>query len=162
METSFRRLWEKGDEASWVVMLEVDSVVEVEEEREADRVGDGGFEFVVGVIEGEEGGPWKSLRMSALVGVGAGADGGAGASGFVVDDFNLDKEWTTGFVVVREIIVAGAGFWKSLRILTLTGFGTGVGEGAGVSGFVAVEEMIAGGEGFVVGLNCFTNDRPAC
>ena len=87
-----------------------DVVEEVEVEREADRAGGEGSEFVCGVTEEEGGGPWKSLRMSTLVGFGVGVDEGAGASGFDMDDSDLDNEGATGFVAVGEIIVGGGGF----------------------------------------------------
>jgi hypothetical protein len=107
VETLFWRFWEGGG-ADWVDVFEVDNVVEVEAEWEADRAGDEGSEFVCGVTEGEEGGFWKSLRMSTLVGLGVGE--GAGTSGFEVDDSDLDNEGATGFVAVGEIIVGGGGF----------------------------------------------------
>ena len=88
---------------------------EVEAEREDERAGDDGSEFVCGVTEGEEeGGFWKSLRMSTLVGFGVGVDEGAGASGLNVDDSDLDNEGATGFVAVGEIIVGGGGFEDEL------------------------------------------------
>ena len=67
------------------------------------------------------------------------------------------------------------GFWKSLRMSTLVGFGVGVDEGAGASGLdmddsdldnegatglVAVGEIIGGG--FEVEFDCFKDDGPAC
>jgi hypothetical protein len=92
-------------------VFEVDDAVdEVEVEREAERAGDPGFEFVCGVREGEEPGFWKSLRMSTLVGFGVGVDEGAGASGLDVEDSDLDNEGATSFVAVGEIIVGGGGF----------------------------------------------------
>ena len=92
-------------------MFEVDDVAgETEVESEAGRAGDEGSEFVCGVTEGEEGGFWKSLRMSTLVGFGVGVDEGAGASGLDVDDSGLDSEGATGFVAVGEIIVGGGWF----------------------------------------------------
>ena len=72
-------------------MFEVDDVAEEAVESE-DRAGDEGSEFVCGVTEGEEGGFWKSLRMSTLVGFGVGVDEGAGASGLDVNDSGLDSE----------------------------------------------------------------------
>ena len=70
------------------------------------------------------------------------------------------------------------GFWKSLRMSTLVGFGVGVDEGAGASGldvdesdldnegatgFVAVGEIMGGGGGFDwVKLDCFRDEGPAC
>ena len=64
VETLFWKFLEGGG-PDWVVVFEVDDVaeveVEVEAEREADRAGDEGSEFVCGVMEGEEGGFWKSL-----------------------------------------------------------------------------------------------------
>ena len=86
-----------------------DGVEEAGVERE-DRAGDEGSEFVCGVTEGEEGGFWKSLRMSTLVGLGVGVDEGAGGSGFDVDDSDLDNEGATSLVAVGEIIVGGEGF----------------------------------------------------
>jgi len=65
-------------------------LIEVVVEREADRTGDEGSEFVCGVTDVEEGGFWKSLRMSTLVGVGVGEGEGVGTSGFEVDDSDLD------------------------------------------------------------------------
>ena len=73
-------------------MFEVDDVVEEAEVESEDRAGDEGSEFVCGVTEGEEGGFWKSLRMSTLVGFGVGVDEGAGASGLDVSDSGLDSE----------------------------------------------------------------------
>jgi len=96
-------------------VFEVDDVVEeAEVESEADRAGDEGTEFVCGVTEGEEGGPWKSLRMSTLVGLGVGVDEGAGASGLDVNDSDLDNEGATGFVAVGEIIVGGG--WYEVEL----------------------------------------------
>lgn len=91
-------------------MFEVVDVVEVEAEMEEERAGDEGSEFVCGVMEGEEAGFWKSLRMSTLVGFGVGVDEGAGTSGFEVDESDLDSEGATGFVAVGEIIIGGGGF----------------------------------------------------
>jgi hypothetical protein len=90
-------------------VFEVDDVVEeAEAEMEEERAGDEGTEFVCGVMEGEEeGGFWKSLRMSTLVGFGVGVDEGAGASGLNADDSDLDNEGATGFVAVGEIIGGG-------------------------------------------------------
>jgi hypothetical protein len=91
-------------------VFEVDEVVEeVEAGMEADRAGDEGSEFVCGVTEGEEGGFWKSFRMSTFVIFGVGVDEGAGASCFDVDDSDLDNEGATSFVAVGEIIVGGFG-----------------------------------------------------
>lgn len=92
-----------------MVVFEVDDVVEeAEVDMEEERAGDEGPEFVCGVMEGEEeGGFWKSLRMSTLVGFGVGVDEGAGTSGLDVDDSDLDNEGATGFVAVGEIIVGG-------------------------------------------------------
>ena len=73
-------------------MFEVDDIVEEAEVESEDRAGDEGSEFVCGVTEGEEGGFWKSLRMSTLVGFGVGVDEGAGASGLDVNDSGLDSE----------------------------------------------------------------------
>ena len=87
-------------------VFEVDNVVEVE----AESAGDEGSEFVCGVIDGEEGGFWKSLRMSTFVGFGVGAGERAGTSGFEVDESDLDNKGATGFVAVGEIIVGGGGF----------------------------------------------------
>lgn len=93
-----------------MVVFEVDDDEEAEVEREADRAGDEGSEFVCGVMEGEEGAFWKNLRMSTLVGFGVGVDEGAGASGRDVNDSDLDNEGATGFVAVGDIIVGGGGF----------------------------------------------------
>jgi hypothetical protein len=94
-----------------VVVFEVDGVVEeAGVESEADRAGDEGSEFVWGVTEEEEGGFWKSLRMSTLVGFGVGVDEGAGASGLDVDDSDLDNEGAIGLVAVGEIIAGWGGF----------------------------------------------------
>lgn len=91
-----------------MVVLEVDDVVEeAEVEMEEGRAGDEGSEFVCGVTEGEEGGFWKSLRMSTLVGFGVGVDEGTGGSGFDVDESDLDSEGATSLVAVGEIIVGG-------------------------------------------------------
>ena len=91
-------------------MFEVDEVIEAEVEMEEERAGDEGTEFVCGVMEGEEeGGFWKSLRMSTLVGFGVGVDEGAGASGLDVDESDLDNEGATGFVAVGETMVGGGG-----------------------------------------------------
>jgi len=73
-------------------VFEVDDIVEEAEVESEDRAGDEGSEFVCGVTEGEEGGFWKSLRMSTLVGFGVGVDEGAGASGLDVNDSGLDSE----------------------------------------------------------------------
>ena len=117
VETLFWR-FEEGGGPDWAVVFEVDDVVEeAEVDREADRAGDEGSEFVWGVTEGEEGGFWKSLRMSTLVGFGVGVDEGAGASGFDVDDSDLDNEGAIGFVAVGEIIVGGGGFEVELECL---------------------------------------------
>ena len=76
-----------------MVVFDVDEVAEeAEVESEAGRAGDEGSEFVCGVTEGEEGGFWKSLRMSTLVGFGVGVDEGAGALGLDVDDSGLGNE----------------------------------------------------------------------
>jgi hypothetical protein len=92
-------------------VFEVDDVVEeVEVEREADRAGGEGSEIVCGVMEEEEEGVWKSLRMSTLVGFGVGVDEGAGASGLDVDESDLDNEGATGCVAVGEIMVGRGGF----------------------------------------------------
>jgi len=91
-------------------VFEVDNVVEVEAEREADRAGDEGFEFVCRVTDGEEGGFRKSLRMSTLVGFGVCVVEGAETSGFEADISDLDNEGTTDFVVVGEIIAEVEGF----------------------------------------------------
>lgn len=93
-------------------MFEVDDVVEeAEVEMVEERAGDEGTEFVCGVIEGEEeGGFWKSLRMSTLVGFGVGVDEGAGTSGLYVNDSDLDNERAECFVAVGEIIVGGGRF----------------------------------------------------
>jgi hypothetical protein len=89
-------------------VFEVDDVVDEAELEREERAGDEGLEFVWGVIEGEEeGGFWKSLRMSTLVGFGVGVDEGAGASGLEVDESDLDNEGATSFVAVGEMIGGG-------------------------------------------------------
>ena len=88
------------------------NVVEVEGEREADRAGDEGSELVCGVIKEEEGGFWKSVRMSTLIGLGVGER--EGISGFEVDDSDLDNEGATGFVAVGEIVVGGG--WLEVKL----------------------------------------------
>ena len=91
-----------------MVVFEVDGVIEeAEVEMEAGRAGDEGPEFVCGLMEEEEEGVWKSLRMSTLVGFGVGVDEGAGASGLDVDESDLDNEGATGFVAVGETMVGG-------------------------------------------------------
>lgn len=96
-------------------MFEAEDEVEGAEERAVERAGDEGSEFVCGVEEEE--GVWKSLRMSTLVGFGVGVDEGAGASGFDVDESDLDNEGATGLVAVGEIIVGGGGFEVELDCL---------------------------------------------
>ena len=86
----------------------MDDVVEEAEVEREERAGDEGSEFVCGVTEGEEeGGFWKSLRMSTLVGFGVGVDEGTGGSGLDVDDSDLDNEGATSLVAVGEAIIGG-------------------------------------------------------
>ena len=66
VETLFWRFWGESGGPDWVVVFEVDDVVE-------------GSECLCDVTEGEEGGFWKSLRMSTLIGFSVGFDEGAGA-----------------------------------------------------------------------------------
>ena len=73
-------------------MFEVDDVAGEAEVEGEDRAEDEGSEFVCGVTEGEEGGFWKGLRMSTLVGFGVGVDEGAGASGLDINDSSLGGE----------------------------------------------------------------------
>ena len=89
-----------------------------------------------------------------------------------------DRAGDEGSEFVCGVTEVGAGgFWKSLRISTLVGFGVGVDEGAGASGLdvddsdldikgatglVAVGEIIVGVGRFEVELDCFRDDGPAC